>query len=310
MATAALAPRRILPPDAPRDEWLAARRTGIGSSDIASLLGLTSYASPYSLWVDKVMGIADDLDVDDGPLYWGRILEDPIAEHFARRNGVIVRRPGLLGHHEIPWMLATPDREVVDPDTGETLALLEVKTASAFRDLDWEGDNPDDPDVESRAPEIAVIQLQWQLGVRGLERGWIAGLVGGHRYHQIEYTRDDELIDALVEVARAFWAHVESGERPPADGHPATTAALRELYRDADDSSVLVDPGIVLPLLRERRDAKAGLADAKARASAAENQLKELIGTHTAAVSDGAPLYTWRPDVNGRRRFHVPRGVL
>ena len=36
-----------------RDEWLAIRRTGIGSSDIAGVLGLSPWASPYTVWADK-----------------------------------------------------------------------------------------------------------------------------------------------------------------------------------------------------------------------------------------------------------------
>jgi putative phage-type endonuclease len=313
MGTTTFAPRHILPPSAPRDEWLAARRKGIGSSDIAALLGLTSYASPYSLWVDKVMGLGDDVEPDDGPLYWGRVLEQPVAWHFSRRNNVEVREVGLIGHPDIPWMLATPDREVLDI-SGNTLGLLEVKTASAFRGHDWEGDDSLDPDGEARAPEVAIVQLQWQLAVRGLDRGWIAGLIGGQRYHQIEYARDDELIETLIDVAGPFWARVESGERPSPDGHPATTAALKELYRDTDDSSVLVDPGVAIPLLLDRQQAKAEEAVAKARAAAAENQLKELLGSHQIAVSDDRPLYTWRAvertDGITYRRFHVPRGVI
>jgi putative phage-type endonuclease len=308
--TATLAHRQILPADAPRDEWLAGRRKGVGSSDIAALLGLSTYASPYSLWVDKVMGIREEVEPDDGPLYWGKVLEEPIAQDFAKRNGYQVQKAGLIGHAEILWALATPDREVIDPATGEIVGLVEVKNAGSFQGYRWDGDDPIDPEREARAPENAVVQLQWQLFVRGLRRGWVAGLVGGQYFHQIEYVRDDDLIESMVAVAGDFWAQVESGQRPSPDGHPATTDALKELYRTADDSSVLVDPTTVIPLLRERADAKAELAAAKFRAGAAENQLKELVGTHSAAVADEKTLYTWRPDVNGRRRFYVPRGVI
>ncbi|WP_239405435.1 YqaJ viral recombinase family protein [Frankia sp. Cj3] len=308
--TRSSAPRCILPAGADRTEWLAARRRGIGSSDISALLGLSAWASPYSLWVDKTTGLAAEGEPTDGPLYWGKTLEGPIADDFARRNGFAIREPGLVGHPTIPWALATPDREVIDPATGEVIGLVEVKTASTFQGHAWDGDDLGDPDRPSLAPENAIVQLQWQLFVCGLNRGWVAGLVGGQWYHQIEYARDDALVATLVEVAGAFWAQVESGQRPACDGHPATTAALRELYRASEDSSVLVDPTIAIPLLIARHQAKAEEKDAKFRAAEAENQLKELIGHHSAAVSDGSPLYTWRSDVNGRRRFHVPRGVI
>lgn len=36
-----------------RDDWLAVRRTGIGSSDAAAAVGLNPYMSPLELWLDK-----------------------------------------------------------------------------------------------------------------------------------------------------------------------------------------------------------------------------------------------------------------
>ena len=36
-----------------RQEWLQARKLGIGGSDVAAILGLSKYKSPYQLWLDK-----------------------------------------------------------------------------------------------------------------------------------------------------------------------------------------------------------------------------------------------------------------
>ncbi|MGH3627235.1 MAG: YqaJ viral recombinase family protein, partial [Sciscionella sp.] len=40
----------VLGADAPREQWLAERRKGIGGSDIATLLGINPYQSEYELW--------------------------------------------------------------------------------------------------------------------------------------------------------------------------------------------------------------------------------------------------------------------
>ena len=37
-----------------RDAWLAARRSGIGGSDIAAICGLSPYQTPYDVWLDKL----------------------------------------------------------------------------------------------------------------------------------------------------------------------------------------------------------------------------------------------------------------
>ena len=39
-----------------REEWLSARRTGIGGSDIAAILGLSPWRTPLDVYRDKVDG--------------------------------------------------------------------------------------------------------------------------------------------------------------------------------------------------------------------------------------------------------------
>ena len=39
-----------------REEWLAARKKGIGGSDASALLGLNPYSSPLRVYLDKIVG--------------------------------------------------------------------------------------------------------------------------------------------------------------------------------------------------------------------------------------------------------------
>ena len=41
-------------PDISHEEWLDLRRTGIGGSDAATIVGLNPYSSRYSLYLDKI----------------------------------------------------------------------------------------------------------------------------------------------------------------------------------------------------------------------------------------------------------------
>jgi predicted phage-related endonuclease len=43
----------VLPAEASREEWLAARRLGIGGSDIGALLGASPWSTPLDVWADK-----------------------------------------------------------------------------------------------------------------------------------------------------------------------------------------------------------------------------------------------------------------
>ena len=44
----------VVPADAPEAVWLAARREGIGASEISAVLGISPWESPFSLFWRKV----------------------------------------------------------------------------------------------------------------------------------------------------------------------------------------------------------------------------------------------------------------
>jgi putative phage-type endonuclease len=101
----------VLIPTATEADWLAARLKGITASEIAVLMGLSPYSSPYKLYHQK-LGIlpADD---DSAVMEKGRVLEPVIAEKFAALHPELsVEGDGrsLFAHPGRPWQLATPDR--------------------------------------------------------------------------------------------------------------------------------------------------------------------------------------------------------
>ena len=53
-----------------RAAWLKGRRTGIGGSDVAAVLGLNPWKTPLDVWNDK-LGISEDKEMSE-PAYWGR----------------------------------------------------------------------------------------------------------------------------------------------------------------------------------------------------------------------------------------------
>ena len=45
--------RRVSTKNMGREEWLERRRNTIGGSDAAGIVGLSSWASPFSVWAEK-----------------------------------------------------------------------------------------------------------------------------------------------------------------------------------------------------------------------------------------------------------------
>lgn len=216
----------------PREDWLAIRKQGIGSSDAATAVGLNPYKSQLELWMEKTGrdGSLPKADPHDelSPMYWGNILEPIVAAHYTKRTGHRVRRINAVLQHpdpSLPWMLANIDREV----TGSNeVQILECKTAGINGARLW----------KEGVPEYVQLQVMHQLAVTGKQAADVAVLLCGQHLeiHRIE--RNDTLITRLIELERHFWHYVETDSPPPADGSASADLALRCLYPEDEGQSV------------------------------------------------------------------------
>ena len=214
--------------DLPRDQWLEARRLGIGGSDAAAAVGLCRYKSPLELWLEKT-GRKPGADLSDNDaVFWGTVLEPVVAEVYAEKTGAKVRRVNaILQHPEHSYMLANLDRLVSHPEDGS--GLLEVKTAG------WRSA----PFWEEGVPEGYQCQVLHQLAVTGKAWADVAVLIGGQDFRIYRIDRDEEQIDALVKLEAEFWQHVTDNTAPASDGSESSGKALAWMF--AKDSGQTVD---------------------------------------------------------------------
>lgn len=283
-------PPRVFAPikDIPREEWLALRRHGIGSSDIAAICGLSRFGSPLSVYHDKVGDT--DPEPETSRMRMGRRLEAVVAAEFEEETGYVTEVPTVMYQHpDVDYMLASPDRDVIT-DMEAMLAdgerepdgVLEAKTYTGFGDL-WD-DGP---------PKAVVIQTTWQLLVTDRRVGWVGLLAHGHEYDQWRVELNDAVATNLMEIAAEFWAGVESRTPPPADGHDATTAALTAMYRDVTPEPV--DMSEHRGALLQLKAARAACKEADAIKARLENTVKAALGHHTVGTIDGLDVVTWKP---------------
>jgi putative phage-type endonuclease len=217
----------------PREDWLAVRQQGIGSSDAAAAVGLNPYKSQLELWLEKTGRDSSlpklDHNDEESPAYWGNVLEPIVAWHYSKRSGNRVRRINAVLQHPDPklsWMLANIDREVIGADDVQ---ILECKTAGINGARLW----------KQGVPEYVQLQVMHQLAVTGKQAADVAVLLGGQHLeiHRIE--RDESMIARLIDLERLFWDYVVSDTPPPADGTDSAEAALRCLY--AEDNGQTLD---------------------------------------------------------------------
>ncbi|WP_070411128.1 YqaJ viral recombinase family protein [Pseudomonas lundensis] len=262
----------------PREDWLAVRKQGIGSSDAAAAVGLNPYKSQLELWLEKTgrdtsLPKLDPQD-EESPAYWGNILEPIVATHYTKRSGHRVRRINAVLQHpdpKLPWMLANIDREVIGADDVQ---ILECKTAGINGARLW----------KEGVPEYVQLQVMHQLAVTGKQAADVAVLLGGQHLeiHRIE--RDESMIARLVDLERLFWDYVVSDTPPPVDGTASAEAALRCLY--PEDNGQTLDFSQHTELASTYLELKAirqSIAQQETREAQLKQVLQQAMGAATRA---------------------------
>lgn len=292
----------LLPHDAPREQWLAVRREGIGASEIAAVMGISPYDSPFSLWWLKHMGW--DKEAND-EMSTGKFLEPAIAEWWAENcdphENLAVHPGGLYASAERSWQLATPDRLLCDPQMHDD-PYPELKRP------DWEWQHPDEwilglleckwvafswdgwgDDGSSEIPVHYRAQVQQQIDVLETQDAFVCALgPGGFRTYRIR--RDDKDIAAMREAGRRFMESLAEGEPPDVDDHAATLPIVRRLNAAIDEREQEIPQSLATGWLRAKRFA--ALADrverrysAKMRAHMGSAKTATLHGQAIAARS-------------------------
>lgn len=272
----------------PRDDWLAVRKQGIGSSDAASAVGLNPYKSQLELWLEKTgrdngLPKADPHD-EESPMYWGNILEPIVAAHYTKRTGNRVRRINAVLQHPDPdkaWMLANIDREVIGvPD----VQILECKTAGINGARLW----------KEGVPEYVQLQVQHQLAVTGKAAADVAVLLGGQHLEVHRINRDEALIERLMTLEQAFWRYVEADTPPPADGSESAEMALRCLYpADAGNTVDFSKDRNLSATFADLLSVRQRIAEAEKLEAQFKQRLQQAIGTASRAVFETGEV-TWK----------------
>lgn len=193
-----------------RAAFLAARRKGIGGSDVAAILGISKYKTAEQLWLEKT-GQATDDDGDNYHKRRGRMFEPVIKQLYADAHPELVldQTIGQREHPEFPWMLANYDAisygDTKNLDIMPRIVEIKAPSIGAYRKIQREG-----------MKEEWIVQMQHYLAVSGLSLGTFV-VFCAELCEQIEFDvrRDPGMIEMLIEREREFWTLVETMTPPP-----------------------------------------------------------------------------------------------
>lgn len=256
----------------------AKRLTGLGGSDAGVLAG-SPWMTPYQLWLEKTGRYREDRDSE--AMYWGRILEEPVARRYAEVTGRKVRRQPMLRHKRYDWMIANVDRQIVGDPRGP--GVLEVKTSGAF------GVTVGD---ENDLPDHYYAQLQHYLMVTGYTWGSFAFLIGGQTFRTFEVKTDPDYQTELFRVEQEFWQRVLDDDPPPVEAGDCDT--LKRMFPADKGITMTLDRPELAADARRLVEIKAQIKALDGAADELEARIKQTMGDAALLVLPGFGEITWK----------------
>lgn len=268
------------------EEWLQARKQGIGGSDAGAIMGVHPYKGMFGVWADK-KGYGEAVE-DNEAMRQGRDLEDYVARRFSEKTGLTVRREyGMMRSRNHPFMQANIDRRIKGERAG-----LECKTS---RDIYMKRYR------NGEFPMEYYCQCLHYMAVTGWDAWYLAVLVYGTDLLIFKICREEaqDDINQLIEAEEAFWTrYMEDGRTPPPDDLPATGRVLDGMWMGETggsmDATITQDATIdeLIALRAEKRALEKRITGVENRLKAEMEEATELRGT--------GGLVTWKPQTQRR----------
>lgn len=271
------------------DEWFAAKRTLITSTDIAAILGVSPYMSEGDVARHKQGAPDPEIDPAQARRFrLGLAMEDVVAAEDEVEHGFKLRHVRrMIISDDLPWAGTSLDFERIGERT-----IVEIKTTST---RDWtEG-----------LPERIEAQVRWQMGVGKYPRAHVAVLRWGSQLECYDLEHDEEVFQNLVIIAEDFRARLDAGG-PFAE----TRESMKRAYRRDDGTEITAN--------QEEANAVGILIDVRRRKAELDEKddqivtaLQQRMGSASVMVGSGFRI-TWKQSKPTRKVAwpEVAKGLL
>jgi putative phage-type endonuclease len=321
------------------DEWKAFIFPCIGASEIATIMGLNKYKSVIELFYEKV-GTLPVYDNDNVAMFWGRELEEEIAEKWQYwdgspegmienfKNKKIIRRcrrkNAYIQNKNFAWIFVSLDRLINKDKTDDPKkydankeGTLECKTISGYSADQWENGFP---------PQY-VVQVQTQIAATELEFGEMAILKDGRQMDVLPFDKHEELITKIIDNSKMFFENVKAASAqyflsmyapenqkkihlaqidqycPEPDGSTSFADYLKERFKDTGGEILGTDE-----MLEDARNYLIQKEISKLneqKETLYSNRLKNHIGSSSKIDFGSNGFVSWKADTRGTRRLVV-----
>lgn len=266
-----------------RNEWLQHREQGIGSSEVATILGLNPWETPYQLWRRK-KGL-DAPKAENFAMRAGRYLEDAVSLFWHDETGrEIIKRSAidwLAVNADKPYMRVSPDRTYWlsgEKHNDRNKGILECKTTQMKID-------------EDDLPKHWFCQVQYQLGVAEYEQGSLAWLSSGREFGYKDIYLVPDFFHWIEEEVTKFWVDNIEGNVEP-DSQSVEDVLLR--YNRHTDGKVIEVSDEIYTAVGDLKALKEQIARLDEQKEQLEEKIKMGFADAEAISYGGQTIATWK----------------
>ncbi len=274
-------------------EQLEARKSGIGGSDMAAIMGMSPWKTATEVYYEKRGEIQEENIDEKEVVIFGNLLEDVVAGEYARRNSVKVeRRNKMFAHPDHPFMLANIDRKIVGVRKG-----LECKTGDKYTTKNWGEAGTDE------VPDYYLIQAAHYMEVMDYPEWDMAVVLGGNDYRDYHLDRDKDLGELLTESAVKFWESVQAGIPPELDfDHRSTPDLLKRMHPGSNGETLILEGFDHWHQVKIEADEE--VKRYSAVSDACKNRILAAVGDNAIGVLEGCG-FQYKRSQTKRKEFTV-----
>jgi len=242
------------------------RRKAIGSSDVAALLGIDPYRTPYDLWLEKTGRLEEQgPEAPSAAADAGNRFEPAVLDFAQERLGPLIRNQRRVR----PELYLAVNLDAVVRRNGEP---VEGKTAGLFSPLIDPWGEPETDQV----PDRVLAQTHGQMLTVKKEICHVPSFLAGRGFLMFCVPFNPDLGNEIAERAVAFWENNVLADTPP-EG-VASLPVLKRMRRVPKKITTLGEN-----LLTDWLTAKEKAAQAGKVAEAVQSVLLTALGDAEAA---------------------------
>lgn len=256
------------------------RKSGIGGSDVAAILGLSPWKTAVDVYLDKVEQNNNEAGTQDihTPIFWGNKHEESILEAYEIETGNKISFLDTVFDKNVPFLFAN-----VDAVARDEKVIVEAKSTTAQNEWGEEG--------TSQIPKHYLCQVAHYASILNADYVDIPVLFFGSTFHIYRYERNLQLEKMIRDRLIQFWEHNVMQHIAP---EISNINDAKRIYRASNGNPVTADKE-ALEAANRLKEIKEQEALLKKEKEANQLKIQKYLGEYDSLLDfEGNKVCTWR----------------